>query len=60
VTLYHWDLPQTFQDEFGGWLGEEVVDVFGDYARFAYTQFGDRVSFITALVYFLLIERLFR
>jgi beta-glucosidase len=31
VTLYHWDLPQTLQDEGGGWLRRGVVD---DYLAF--------------------------
>ncbi|CAH1640812.1 unnamed protein product [Spodoptera littoralis] len=38
VTLYHWDLPQS------GWTNHLVADWFVDYARVAYTLFGDRVK----------------
>ncbi|XP_072933014.1 cytosolic beta-glucosidase-like [Epargyreus clarus] len=43
VTMYHWDLPQTFNEK-GGWLTEKTVDWFGDYARVLYKKFGDRVK----------------
>ncbi|XP_070575582.1 cytosolic beta-glucosidase-like [Ptychodera flava] len=45
VTLYHWDLPQALVDSYGGWLGDEIVDDFGDYARLCYDRFGDRVKY---------------
>lgn len=25
ATLHHYDLPQTLEDEYGGWLNREIV-----------------------------------
>jgi len=49
VTLYHWDLPQALQDEYGGWASERVVADFRAYAAAAFALFGTRVARWTTL-----------
>ncbi|WCJ36973.1 Beta-glucosidase 12 [Euphorbia peplus] len=44
VTLFHWDLPQTLQDEYGGFLSSKIVDDFEDYSKLCFDTFGDRVK----------------
>ena len=43
VTLFHWDIPQALQDEFGGFNSSSVVQPFSSYADFCFRTFGDRV-----------------
>nr|CAI5862360.1 unnamed protein product [Callosobruchus analis] len=43
VTLYHWDMPQPIQ-ELGGFLNDNFIDWFGDYAELCFKLFGDEVS----------------
>ncbi|XP_073502925.1 cytosolic beta-glucosidase-like [Phyllobates terribilis] len=43
VTLYHFDMPQTIEDQ-GGWDSEKTAEVFEQYAKFCYSTFGDRVK----------------
>lgn len=45
VTLYHWDLPQTLQDAYGGWEDRRVIEDFNAYARTCFEQFGDTVQY---------------
>ncbi len=42
ATLYHWDLPQTLQDE-GGWVSRDTAYAFADYAQAVAARLGDRV-----------------
>jgi len=44
VTLHHWDLPQVYQERFGGWQSREMVPVFREYAARCFSLFADRVS----------------
>jgi beta-glucosidase len=48
VTLYHWDLPQSFQDR-GGWASRETAEQFASYASAVYARLGDRVETWTTL-----------
>eukprot|EP00884_Botryococcus_braunii_P016734 jgi/Botrbrau1/3744/Bobra.0363s0023.1 len=47
VTLYHWDLPQTLQDRYGGWAGDGIVDDFANYAATVFTSLGEKVRYYT-------------
>jgi beta-glucosidase len=44
ATLYHWDLPQTLHDRFGGWRSRDTAQAFGDYAGYVAAQLSDRVK----------------
>ncbi|CAN8265210.1 unnamed protein product [Cochlearia groenlandica] len=44
VTLYHWDLPQTLQDEYNGFLDRKIIDDFKDYADLCFKEFGGKVK----------------
>src|SRR5215831_5802866 len=44
ATLYHWDLPQKLQDEYGGWQSKETAKAFAEYAGYMAKQLGDRVK----------------
>lgn len=47
VTLYHWDLPLTIEQQ-GGWTNKATIDAFVNYAKVCFEAFGDRVKhFIT-------------
>ena len=47
LTLYHWDHPQVLED-MGGWLNEEMVYWFGDYARIVFREYASKVTkFVT-------------
>lgn len=40
ITMYHWEFPQALQDK-GGWLNEDVIQWFGEYAKVVAENFSD-------------------
>ncbi|XP_051137497.1 beta-glucosidase 12-like isoform X2 [Andrographis paniculata] len=44
VTLSHCDLPEFLEQEYGGFLSENFVKDFHDYAEFCFWHFGDRIK----------------
>jgi beta-glucosidase len=49
ATLYHWDLPQSLQERFGGWQSKTTSRAFADYAGYVVERLGDRVKNIFTL-----------
>ncbi|KAK8956368.1 Beta-glucosidase 13 [Platanthera guangdongensis] len=44
VTLFHWDVPQKLEDEYGGFLGRQIVDDFRHFVDICFSEFGDKVK----------------
>ena len=48
LTMYHWELPQALQDR-GGWLNEESIQWFAEYAKVIAEHFTDLCEYIVTL-----------
>jgi len=44
VTMFHWDMPQALEEQFGGWRDRRIVDAFATYADTIVKAYGDRVK----------------
>ncbi|KAH9311038.1 hypothetical protein KI387_026073, partial [Taxus chinensis] len=47
VTLYHFDLPQSLEDAYGGWIDPQIIEDFRAFAEVCFREFGDRVKYWT-------------
>jgi beta-glucosidase/6-phospho-beta-glucosidase/beta-galactosidase len=44
VTLYHWDLPLNLLNTYGGWLSDQIVGDYLNYARVIFGHYGNKVT----------------
>ena len=49
LTLYHWDLPQALQDEYGGWEDRRIIEDFENYCVTLFKRFGSKVKYWVSL-----------
>lgn len=45
ATLFHWDSPQSLQDEYGGWQNDQMITDIVSYAETCFQLFGDRIQY---------------
>ncbi|KAL0338770.1 UNVERIFIED_CONTAM: Oleuropein beta-glucosidase [Sesamum angustifolium] len=45
VTIFHFDVPQCLEEEYGGFLSPKIVQDFAEFAELCFFEFGDRVKF---------------
>ncbi|KAG7541220.1 Glycoside hydrolase superfamily [Arabidopsis thaliana x Arabidopsis arenosa] len=49
VTLYHYDLPQCLEDEYGGWINRKIIEDFTAFADVCFREFGEDVKLWTTI-----------
>ncbi|CAN6182747.1 unnamed protein product [Urochloa humidicola] len=47
VTIFHWDTPQVLESKYKGFLSENIIKDYVDFADVCFREFGDRVKFWT-------------
>ncbi|XP_075644783.1 beta-glucosidase 17-like isoform X3 [Castanea sativa] len=45
ITLFHWDVPQALEEEYGGFLSQNIVNDYRNYVDVCFKEFGDRVKY---------------
>lgn len=45
VTLYHWDLPQRLERDYGGWESPEIIEDFVNYAKYLFKAYKGKVKY---------------
>ncbi|CAN6453732.1 unnamed protein product [Victoria cruziana] len=44
ITIFHWDLPQALESEYGGFRSKQIIRDFTNFADLCFKEFGDRVK----------------
>ncbi|KAK6131744.1 hypothetical protein DH2020_034541 [Rehmannia glutinosa] len=44
VTIFHFDVPNCLEEQYGGFLSHRIVQDFGEFAEVCFFEFGDRVK----------------
>lgn len=44
ITCFHWDLPQSLEDDHGGWRSRITSEKFADYCTLLSREYSDKVS----------------
>nr|AAG25897.1 silverleaf whitefly-induced protein 3 [Cucurbita pepo] len=44
VTLFHWDVPEALEIEYGGFLNRQIVEHFQEFAELCFKEFGKKVK----------------
>ncbi|KAF3787003.1 hypothetical protein EJ110_NYTH23764 [Nymphaea thermarum] len=44
ATLFHWDLPQALEGEYGGFLSKKIIEDFTNFVDVCFKEFGDKVK----------------
>lgn len=44
ITIYHFDIPDSLDKRFDGWLDKRMIDIFANFARILFERYGDRVK----------------
>ena len=49
LTIYHWDLPQALQDEYGGWEDRRIISDFENSCVTLFRRFAGKVKYWVSL-----------
>lgn len=49
ITIYHWDLPNQLQEEYGGFENRKIINHFVEYCRVLFNEYGSKVKYWVTL-----------
>ncbi|PKA59460.1 Beta-glucosidase 12 [Apostasia shenzhenica] len=44
ATIFHWDVPQALEDEYGGFLSRKIIEDYKNYVQFLFKEYGNKVK----------------